>query len=203
MSEGRKEPIGESPGSKPPPPPAPPPAPPPVAASPVHGGEWIEYEGLRRCRYCGSLTVEDATRMLSTPGVEFSGSDWKYGFPHKFYLDAPTAEVMAALLGPELAAAVVEWQRADEKRIRERFAGSSRYVGKLHAKFYTEHLRDATPEQLAAFDRVARPAVGVEFFRDERGTGYRAPRDRQWFGVVGPDGQPDHGKMDQLMPGWR
>lgn len=39
-----------------------------------------------RCDYCGSLTVEDVLTLLKTPGTKFSGSDWKYGYPHKFYL---------------------------------------------------------------------------------------------------------------------
>ena len=43
-------------------------------------------DGMQHCTWCGSLTVVDATRLLNTPGERFSGSDWKYGYPHKFYL---------------------------------------------------------------------------------------------------------------------
>jgi len=40
------------------------------------------------CAYCGSITIIKAIELLSTPGKEFSGADWKYGWPHKFYLDS-------------------------------------------------------------------------------------------------------------------
>ena len=41
--------------------------------------DWI-------CDRCGSMTVEFAILYLQTPGTKFSGSDWKYGFPAKFYI---------------------------------------------------------------------------------------------------------------------
>ena len=39
------------------------------------------------CSYCGSLHPEDALKLLQK-GVKASGSDWKYGWPHKFYIQA-------------------------------------------------------------------------------------------------------------------
>lgn len=44
-------------------------------------------DGHEHCEYCGSLSVKDAVELLKTPGTRFSGSDWKYGWPHKFYVD--------------------------------------------------------------------------------------------------------------------
>ena len=38
------------------------------------------------CPYCGSMSIEEAFGLLSTPGTSYSGSDWKYGWPHKFYI---------------------------------------------------------------------------------------------------------------------
>lgn len=40
------------------------------------------------CSYCGSMSVAVAIRRLKTPGTSFSGADWKYGWPHKFYIGA-------------------------------------------------------------------------------------------------------------------
>lgn len=48
-----------------------------------------EPEGAGRCSYCGSTSVAHAIALLETAGTRYSGSDWKYGYPHKFYLDAP------------------------------------------------------------------------------------------------------------------
>ncbi len=38
------------------------------------------------CSYCGSMPVAEAIRRLSTPDNSYSGADWKYGWPHKFYI---------------------------------------------------------------------------------------------------------------------
>lgn len=38
------------------------------------------------CSYCGSMTAAEAIKRLKTPGTDFSGADWKYGWPHKFYI---------------------------------------------------------------------------------------------------------------------
>jgi DNA repair exonuclease SbcCD ATPase subunit len=47
------------------------------------GAHWRED---RSCSYCGSLKVSDAISRLKTEGTRFSGADWKYGWPHKFYI---------------------------------------------------------------------------------------------------------------------
>lgn len=40
------------------------------------------------CSYCGSMTVGEAILRLKTAGTRYSGADWKYGWPHKFYIEA-------------------------------------------------------------------------------------------------------------------
>lgn len=42
-------------------------------------------ESFRTCSYCGSVHPEDLLRLLGE-GARLGGSDWKYGWPHKFYL---------------------------------------------------------------------------------------------------------------------
>jgi hypothetical protein len=39
----------------------------------------------RSCGYCGSIHPEDLLKLLAE-GAKLSGSDWKYGYPHKFYM---------------------------------------------------------------------------------------------------------------------
>jgi hypothetical protein len=46
------------------------------------GTHW-ESDG---CSYCGSMRVSLAIELLKTPGTDYSGADWKYGWPHKFYI---------------------------------------------------------------------------------------------------------------------
>ena len=43
-------------------------------------------EPFRSCGYCGSIHPEDLTRALEA-GATLGGSDWKYGWPHKFYVE--------------------------------------------------------------------------------------------------------------------
>lgn len=45
----------------------------------------LRDDGLRHCNYCGSLHPEDFLRLMDH-GVHVGGSDWKYGWPHKFYV---------------------------------------------------------------------------------------------------------------------
>lgn len=49
--------------------------------------EWRTREGgpHRRCSYCGSLHPEDLMKVLGE-GARLGGADWKYGWPHKFYV---------------------------------------------------------------------------------------------------------------------
>lgn len=43
-------------------------------------------DGLMHCDYCGSIDAATAVAALYKNGTEYSGSDWKYGWPHKFYI---------------------------------------------------------------------------------------------------------------------
>ena len=43
---------------------------------------------FRSCAYCGSMHPEDLYNLLTTnPDVTLGGADWKYGWPHKFYVE--------------------------------------------------------------------------------------------------------------------
>jgi hypothetical protein len=51
-----------------------------------HHGYW-RTDGS--CSHCGSMTPAEAIRRLRTKGTTYSGADWKYGWPHKFYIGGP------------------------------------------------------------------------------------------------------------------
>lgn len=55
----------------------------------LNGGapEW-EYRDDGSCSYCGSISTSKAIQLLNTTGTFYSGSDWKYGWPHKLYIHA-------------------------------------------------------------------------------------------------------------------
>ena len=41
----------------------------------------------RTCSYCGSIHPEDLLKILQEHPTALTGADWKYGWPHKFYLN--------------------------------------------------------------------------------------------------------------------
>jgi hypothetical protein len=41
---------------------------------------------VRVCGFCGSIHPEDLYARLTAATLALAGADWKYGWPHKFYL---------------------------------------------------------------------------------------------------------------------
>lgn len=58
---------------------------------PEHKMEWWTRAGedRRTCSYCGCVHPADLLRLIEA-GAEVGGSDWKYGWPHKFYVTTPS-----------------------------------------------------------------------------------------------------------------
>lgn len=128
--------------------------------------EYGQSEPFRRCHYCGSIHPEDLVRLIEG-GATLHGADWKYGWPHKFYVQGI----------PNLTPGVPARR------------GSSTYAGvttpimgesptTLTAKFYNEHLMDKgyAPAELEKLIKLLHEHGGILFNIDpEKGLGYRAP----------------------------
>ena len=52
----------------------------------VRKAEGTIGSGHRHCSYCGSIHPEDLLTILKD-GAGLEGADWKYGWPHKFYIE--------------------------------------------------------------------------------------------------------------------
>jgi hypothetical protein len=116
---------------------------------PEPGQEHFEPDIFPTCSYCGSLDVETVLQAFKTPGMKWGGTDWKYGWPHKFYIEIPCEpyrRIVGSSSGP------------GEKR--EFTWGESKT--RWH-KFYSEHLIDATPEQLDRWNKDVQPLTGIRF----------------------------------------
>lgn len=50
---------------------------------------WNPDDPYYTCSHCGSVHPAALLEILITSGAHYSGSDWKYGYPHKFYFDLP------------------------------------------------------------------------------------------------------------------
>lgn len=152
----------------------------------VHNGKFTvrteqDMDGTVRtmpapqCEFCGSWDIDTVLKAFKEKGMRYSGADWKYGHPHKFYV---------SLVVPQYRKCV----------------GVSTIVGKdplytyteethVLGKFYTEHLMDATDEQLAEWEAVVSRYVGIHFRREAGAIKYTAPAyNYQADGEVGVEG---------------
>jgi hypothetical protein len=119
------------------------------------------YE-FRTCSYCNSIHPADLLTYLEH-GASLSGADWKYAWPHKFYIENipnPLADQIVAvgsedgvsIMGP---APLFTW-----------------------AKWYNSHLMDRgySSENLNALLAALSEHSGIKWFVDsEMGLTYKAP----------------------------
>jgi len=111
---------------------------------------------LRHCSYCGSLHPEDLLKALEN-GAKLEMADWKYGWPHKFYVSG----IPNPMVG-EIVEMGGKYYTENGIRKHEPFMEPAPQT--LTKKFYNEHLIDltGTPE----FDLVAdiiRKHSGIKF----------------------------------------
>jgi hypothetical protein len=106
--------------------------------------EWTvkhhgKYESnYTHCSYCGSIHFEDVKR-LAYHGAHFGGSDWKYGYPHKFYITTKEGEMvkfytihLEDLHDPELFAEIVTIFKQQTGIAFERREGGVWYEAPYH-----------------------------------------------------------------------
>jgi len=126
--------------------------------------EYGVSEPFRRCSYCGGIHPEDLIKLLGE-GAELHGADWKYGWPHKFYVEGipnKTTELVAKV-GSTTKDGVTTPMLGKPPR-------------ECHVKWYNEHITDA------GFDDEARSALlsvletsGIVFSMKDGELVYRSP----------------------------
>lgn len=159
----------------------------------VHGYEWLEARApdlnagrttgsLRACAYCGSMHPEDVASAIRN-GASGELADFKYGWPHKAYFDAvpnphvgmlesrcscsnpPQGEIDAGKwvqiptgrFDPATGRPTITWIEPGKPAPSTTFG-----------KFYTEHLKDASPEDREVIER----ALGLHFDFDGAGVAW-------------------------------
>jgi hypothetical protein len=134
------------------------------------------------CQYCGSMHPQELAAAIRA-GARIHWSDFKYGWPHKVYVDNAPNRYEG---DPELCGGVSFCGRPKQEEIDAgkwvRYQdGFSRSTGEptysyhsplppptpasatAHGKFYSVHLKDATPEDREVIER----AMGKSFeFKD-------------------------------------
>jgi len=127
-------------------------------------------EPFRRCSHCGSIHPEDLIAALDA-GAQLGGSDWKYGWPHKFYVENipnPNRDRQAEIGGKSY------WSEEKGERVYEPTYGEE---GNFHAKWYNEHLEDDgfDDEALSALLARLTEASGIEFRVTDGRVQFHAP----------------------------
>lgn len=124
---------------------------------------------LRACGYCGSMHPADLVAALKA-GANLSWSDFKYGWPHKAYIDGiPNPHFGMTEIRCWATVETPGFERVASPRwsptTGERVADHVEWVQKSVAgptttgKFYTVHLQDATAEEREAIEK----AMGLKF----------------------------------------
>lgn len=126
-----------------------------------------DREGFKCCNYCGSMDPAELAELIEAGKATMSGSDWKYGWPHKFYVDVanPTPDKIVDKGGRS-------WYENGERK-EERFMKPQGPY--LHFKFYSEHLKLLDDEMFAKIAPIISTACGIDWERKEGKLYYTAP----------------------------
>jgi len=161
---------------------------PPPTARNACGGMWHHSQDDHRlfCWNCGSMSVADLITALKTSGTRYSGSDWKYGWPHKFYIEIPNPNADELVeIGSESGGGI---NKDTPGAVFDSYAGGYKVpqMGRrshINGKFYTDHLKDAGPEQFAEAAALLLKYLKIDFKRGDDGRiKYRAPSTNSPFG---------------------
>ena len=109
-------------------------------------GYEVRDDGFKHCPYCGSLDPIELTGLIKEGKAVMSGSDWKYGWPHKFYVDI----------------------------IKDKIVETDK-VETIYAKFYSEHLNFVPDESIEEVFKVISDACGILWAKDPKGLRYTSP----------------------------
>lgn len=127
-------------------------------AEPVHKDGYQGYI-YRSCSYCGCIHPEDLLKAIAD-GAILEGADWKYGWPHKFYI----RNVPNPIAGQQIKVGA-----SDGKPI---MGQASKTAG---MKWYNVHLEDLDDVEFSKLATAIFEKTKIEFKRDEKGIKYKAP----------------------------
>jgi hypothetical protein len=152
---------------------------------------------FRTCSYCGSIHPEDLLSALQG-GATLGGSDWKYSYPHKFYVEGIPNPIAGQIvecgsrswtdrLCPTCGAAYGH-DRPTACTCGEPYSAGWAFGAQhrapmmepaprlTHAKWYNEHLLDLSDAAFAILAPVLLKHSDIEFTREDGQLKWRAPR---------------------------
>lgn len=128
-----------------------------VWRAPVLDSTSVYSKEYRTCSWCGSLHPEDLLKILEAGG-HLDVADWKYGWPHKFYVNYPNLNA-----GNEVVIG-----RNDDGPMMGRAPAQNM------SKWYNTHLKDVEGELFDKLCAAIHKQTGVRFERDELGIKWSA-----------------------------
>lgn len=155
-----------------------------------------ERDCFRTCSFCGSIHPEDLYSAILA-GARLGGSDWKYGWPHKFYVEGipntnvgklqrqTSSSIKGAEPTDEELAAFKLWVRSGGEIRVERLTENSRGMwlcaynpqdSKTRGKWYNTHLNDLNPTAFSALAEALMKQTNIQFTKADGELVYLAPR---------------------------
>jgi hypothetical protein len=102
-------------------------------------------EPFRTCGYCGSIHPDDLISLAIDHPIRLEMADWKYGWPHKFYVKG----IPNPIAGKQVEVSST-WRGGKKVESTKGPAPAETW-----AKFYTVHLLDTSEGQIALFNRFS------------------------------------------------
>lgn len=123
-----------------------------------------DREGFKCCDYCGSMDPVELADLIKNGKAKMSGSDWKYGWPHKFYVDVvnPHPDKIVEKSSTWQGGVCIKQEMGPQGPI-------------LHMKFYSEHLDLLDDETFAKVAPIISEACGITWEKKDGKLYYRAP----------------------------
>lgn len=142
----------------------------PICWHPAENGE-LDEQGYTRdfrwrtCSYCGSMHPEDFLGFIAK-GATLESADWKYGWPHKFYIYG---------IANPLAGQKSKIGEKSDGTTREDIWGVASPT--LSGKFYSEHLLDLASDSTVFAEIAAniQTQTGIRFVHNGNGLKYSVP----------------------------
>lgn len=158
---------------------------------------------FRTCSYCGSIHPEDLAKYLEAGVAKLGGSDWKYGWPHKFYVEGipnPKAGQMvkvSEMSCSDRSRAAEEMKTGDqlieEYEVTQTFRNGVKVTERTgptiyrvlhygpapattHAKWYNDHLLDLEPAAFEKISQLLMTHANIRFALVDGKLKYMAPR---------------------------
>jgi hypothetical protein len=127
---------------------------------------------FRTCSFCGSIHPSDALSFLkrNAPPVHLHSADWKYGWPHKFYVNgipnllAGRTVIMGRTFGPN----------TKDRSLGDPILGTA--PNDVHAKLYSDHLQELPDDKFVELAQYITAQTGITFFISEAGLCYTSAR---------------------------